>query len=409
VTRVSIREIAAGGDGVGRLDDGRVVFVPRTAPDEVVEIEVTSQKGRFARGRVAQVVTPGPDRVDPRCPHYQRDACGGCQIQHLTQEAQLTAKRNIVRQALTRIGRRSVPEVEITPPEAPWRYRTTLTLAVDDAGRAGLHPWDEPDAVFPLVDCLITAAPLMDLWRELRTRLDLVPGETTRVVLRLDRDGGKHLIVKGGSPPWDWSGLEAALPDVALWWQPKGGAARLVAGEKTGFPATAFAQNQPALADRIRAVAVEELADVAGLPVWDLYGGTGDGARLLAAKGARVTSVDADRSAVEWASGRPRPEGSLAGSPAYVAGLVEEVLHRLPEPAAVLLNPPRTGLHARVASALERLAGAGLRRMAYVSCDPATLARDLSRMPSFRLTGVRAFDLFPQTSHVETVAALEAA
>jgi 23S rRNA (uracil1939-C5)-methyltransferase len=409
VTTVSIREIAAGGDGVGRLEDGRVVFVPRTAPGDVVELEVTSQKGRFARGRVARIVTPGPDRVDPPCPHYRRDACGGCQVQHLSQAAQLDAKRNIVLQALTRIGRRSAPALDISPSETAWRYRTTITVAGDDSGRFGLHPWDRPAAVFPLEDCLIAAQPLMDLWSAVRSRLELIPEGTTRLVLRLDREVGKHVLVKGGRAPWDWSALAAAVPGVAVWWQPEHGATRLVAGRTTGFPATAFAQNQPALADRIRSLAVDALEDVAGLRVWDLYGGTGDGARLLAARGAHVTSVDADRSATEWAAAQPRPEGSPAGSPAYLAGLVEEVLHRLPQPAAVLLNPPRTGLHLRVAAALERLAGTGLRRLAYVSCDPATLARDLSRMTAFRLTRVRAFDLFPQTSHVETVAVLEAA
>jgi 23S rRNA (uracil1939-C5)-methyltransferase len=409
VTTVAIREIAAGGDGVGRLEDGRVIFVPRAAPGDVVDVTVTSSKGRFARGRVARIASPGPDRVDPPCPHYQRDDCGGCQIQHVSQPAQLAAKRNIVHQALRRIGRRSVPEVEITPPAAPWRYRTTLTLAVDPSGHAGLHPWDRPTAVFPLRDCLITATPLMDLWGVLGPRLDLLPEGVGHLVLRLDRTGRRHVIVRGGAAPWDWAPLALLVPDVALWWQPRGGAARLVAGRKGGFPATAFDQNQPSLADRIRTEAVEALSGVAGQQVWDLYGGTGDGARLLAARGARVTSVDADRSAVEWASGQPSPAGSPAGSPTYVSGLVEEVLHRLRDPAAVLLNPPRTGLHARVAAALDQRAGAGLRRMAYVSCDPATLARDLSRLGAFRLTGVRAFDLFPQTSHVETLAVLEAA
>jgi 23S rRNA (uracil1939-C5)-methyltransferase len=149
---------------------------------------------------------------------------------------------------------------------------------------------------------------------------------------------------------------------------------------------------------------------VAGRVVWDLYGGTGDGARLLAGRGAAAWSVEVDRIAVEWAARQPAPPTAPAGSPRYLEGRVEEMLHRLPDPVAVLLNPPRSGAGARVAAALDRLARAGtLRRAAYVSCDPATLARDLGRLGAFRLAAVRAYDLFPQTSHVEALAVLETA
>jgi 23S rRNA (uracil1939-C5)-methyltransferase len=412
VTEVRIREIAAGGDGVGRLDDGIAVFVPRTAPDDLVEIELVARKPRYARARVVRIAAPSPRRVAPTCTHYERDACGGCQLQHLAPEAQLDAKRAIVREALRRIGGIPLEDVEIVPAAQAWRYRTTVALAIDDSGRIGLHPWDRPDAVFPLDDCLITRAPLMRLWQATRSHAGLLPAHATHLVMREDRTGDAHLIVRGGNPPWHAAALARALGDaaIAIWWEPQGGGARVVAGSQTGFPATAFAQVQPDLADRIRRDAVAALGDVAELPLWDLYGGTGDGARLLAARGARVWSVDANRSAVEWAARQPVPPGAPDGSPTYLEGRVEEVLHRLPEPGAVLLNPPRTGVGARVAAALNDLGLAGrTRRVAYVSCDPATLARDLARMPAFRVAAVRAYDLFPQTAHVETLAALEAA
>jgi 23S rRNA (uracil1939-C5)-methyltransferase len=117
--------------------------------------------------------------------------------------------------------------------------------------------------------------------------------------------------------------------------------------------------------------------------------------------------VDADRSAIAWAERQPVPTGV---PPTYLAGRVEEVLHRLPEPDLVMLNPPRGGAARRVTQTLERFGQAGrVRRLAYVSCDPATLARDLTRLPSYRLRRVTAYDLFPQTAHVETLALLEAA
>lgn len=410
MTAVLIREIAAGGDGVGRLDDGMAVFVPRTAPGDVAEIAVTTRKARYARGRVVRIVTPSASRLAPRCPHYERDACGGCQLQHLAPESQGDAKRTIVREALRRIGHVPLTALDIVPAGDPWRYRTTITLAIDAAGRVGLHPWDRPGEVFPLDDCLITSASLMELWQALRPHLGRLPEGTTHLVFREDRTGGRHLIVRGGSPPWNPTRLAEALEGLAIWWEPRGGAARAVAGARTGFPAMAFAQVQPELADRIRREAVAALGEVAGRVVWDLYGGTGDGARLLAAHGALAWSVDADRSAVEWAAGQPPPDGAPQGSPVYLEGRVEEVLHRLPEPDAVLLNPPRAGAAVPVVAALDALGRAGrTRRAAYVSCDPATLARDLGRMAAFRVADVRAYDLFPQTSHVETLAVLEAA
>jgi 23S rRNA (uracil1939-C5)-methyltransferase len=149
-----------------------------------------------------------------------------------------------------------------------------------------------------------------------------------------------------------------------------------------------------------RAWAVERLGDVAGKVVWDLYGGVGDTARLLAARGASVVSVDADERAVAWAR-----RGDAAPAIRFVAGRAEDVIGSLPDPDAVVLNPPRGGLHWDVTL---RLTGVPVGRVAYVSCDAATLARDLSRLgATYQIGALRAFDLFPQTAHVETVAVLE--
>ena len=119
---VRVDSIAAGGDGVGRLD-GLAVFIPRTAPGELVEASVR-QRGRMARGRLLRVVEPSPDRVAPRCRHYDGDHCGGCQLQHLTIEAQLRAKQQIVRDAFARIAKRQVDLPPIVPSPAEWEYRS---------------------------------------------------------------------------------------------------------------------------------------------------------------------------------------------------------------------------------------------------------------------------------------------
>jgi len=410
MTTVRIHGIATGGDGVGRLEDGVTVFVPRTAPGDVVEIDLTERRPRWARGRLRRVVESSPLRTVPVCPHYDADACGGCQIQHLAPDAQRDAKGTIVRDVVERVGRRALDPPDVVPAPEPWHYRSKITLAVvGDGARIGFHRYDEPSMVFDLEDCPLAMEPLMGLLRGLRAARARLPRGTAQVVLRLDREGGRHVVVRGGDAPWDARAFAAALPAPApaVWWQPADGAVRAVAGTDSAFPILAFQQVNPVLADRIRRDAAAWLEGSDGAVAWDLYGGVGDSARLLAAAGATVWSVDADRSAIAWAERQPVPTGV---PPTYLAGRVEEVLHRLPEPDLVMLNPPRGGAARRVTQTLERFGQAGrVRRLAYVSCDPATLARDLTRLPSYRLRRVTAYDLFPQTAHVETLALLEAA
>ena len=404
-SEVDITAIAAGGDGVGRLADGRAVFVPRTAPGDRVALrgDRLQMHRHFARGESESVVTPGPGRAEPVCPHYVTDHCGGCQLQHLSYDAQLAAKRRIVGDALRRIGKIDVPDPEIVEAIEEWRYRAKISLAVNRSQTAGFHRFNRPGAVFPLVDCHIADVRLMALWRELRSRLELLPPRTARITLRLDREGRRHIIVESSGEPWDAAALRAELaePDkVVCWWHPVDGAARVVAGPKTGFPATAFEQVNPEMGALARRWVADQLGPVKDRMVWDLYGGVGDTARLLVERGAQVVSVDADERAVDWA------RASVPGV-RFVAARAEDALTTLPEPFAVVVNPPRGGLHWDVTL---RLTGAPVPRLAYLSCDPATLARDLARMiVNYRLVAIRAFDLFPHTAHVETAVILEGA
>jgi 23S rRNA (uracil1939-C5)-methyltransferase len=416
---VTIAGIAAGGDGVGRLADGRAVFVPRTAPGDRVRLKDGSLKlqRRFGRATVGDVESPGAARVTPPCPHYAQDHCGGCQLQHLAYDAQLAAKRAIVGEALRRIGKLDVPDPEIVEAVEEWRYRAKIALAVKNVGPSdpkgrggrtvGLHPYDRPNFVFPLADCHIVDFRLMALWREVKARLELLPPGLTRLTLRLDHDGRRHLIAEATGEPWlDAARLRAALPggdDIVCWWQPAQGAARVVAGPATGFPATAFEQVNPEMGALARRWAVDQMGEVRGRRIWDLYGGIGDTAVLLAERGAEVVCVDADERAIAWA----RERGAAAAPVRFIAGRAEDVLPSLPPPHAVVVNPPRAGLHWDVTL---RLTAEPVARVVYLSCDPATLARDLHRLSvNYEVAAVRAFDLFPQTAHVETVVVLEAA
>jgi len=411
---VSITGIAVGGDGVGRLSDGRVVFVPRSAPEDRVRLrEGSLQRHRnFARADVGEIVEASRHRVMPPCPHYTQDHCGGCQLQHVAYDAQLSAKRAIVGDTLRRIGKLKLEDPEIVEALEEWRYRSKISMAVkttvgrSDGLTVGLHPYDRSNFVFPLADCHITDFRLMALWRELRPRLELLPQPLTRLTLRLDRDQRRHIIAESAGEPWlDAQDLQRSLQgaidgEVVCWWHPVDGAARVVAGPATGFPATAFEQVNPGMGILARQWAVEQLGDVKGQTVWDLYGGIGDTAALLVDRGASVVSVDADEKAVSW--GRSRLPGAR-----FIAAKAEDVLPSLPPPHAVMVNPPRGGLHWDVSL---RLTSEPVAKLVYISCDPATLARDLGRLNvNYLVKAVRAFDLFPQTAHVETVAVLEAA
>ena len=407
---VTITGIAVGGDGVGKLSDGRVVFVPRTVPGDRIRLRPDSlQRHRnFARAEVGEIVAAGPGRVTPPCPHYVSDHCGGCQLQHVAYDEQLKAKRAIVGETLRRLGKLKIEDPEIVEALDEWRYRSKISMAAkggEGAAKAiGFHPYDRPNFVFPLADCHITDFKLMALWRELRAKPELLPQPLTRLTLRLDRDGRRHIIAESPGEPWlRAEELRRAIQqefELICWWQPVDGAARVVAGPATGFPATAFEQVNPGMGMITRRWAVEQLGDVRSQTVWDLYGGIGEMAALLVERGATVVSVDADEKAVSW--GRSRLPAVR-----FIAARAEDVLPSLPVPHAVVVNPPRGGLHWDVSL---RLQSEPVPKLVYISCDPATLARDLQRLNvNYIVKDVRAFDLFPQTAHVETVAVLEAA
>ena len=399
---VEVESIAAGGDGVARTG-GLVVFLPRTAPGDVGTAEL-ELKGRFARGELRTLARRSPLRVEPPCPHYTRDRCGGCQLQHMEYSAQLAAKQRIVHDSLTRIGRRTVSVPEVRPSPTQWRYRHKLTLAMRRQARgwlAGLHPYDAPERVFALSDCPITDERVVAVWREVLAAGDLLPrAPELRGAVRL-LDDGAAFVLEGGTA---WAAadrfLDAAPSVTALWWAPEGRRARLVRdrrGEQT--PGASFAQVNPAVASALREYVIEQVMRHAPSTVVDAYAGVGDTAAALAARGVRVTAIEVDQAAAAWSVGR-LPAGSRA-----VAGRVEDAIGAALPADVVLLNPPRAGVDSRVTEAL--LAARPLpRAIVYVSCNPATLARDLARLPGIAIASILAFDMFPQTAHVETVCEL---
>ena len=398
---LAVQSIAAGGDGVGR-SEGLVVFVPRTAPGDVAMVNIESAK-RFARGRLVSLITPSSQRVDPPCKHYRVDACGGCQLQHIRYSAQLEAKQGIVRDSITRIAKRSVEIPKTRPSAREWRYRTKLTLAMKRSGEQwtmGLHPYDNPTGVFQLEDCPITDERVVAAWREIMDAVaSLPPSPELRGTVRLAGDEIVVLIRGGTIWATDRAFFDALPSASALWWAPGESAPRLLHERRHAPAGTAFGQINAAVAQELRAHVVDVVKTHTPATVVDAYSGTGETATMLAAFGATVTAIELDREAAALCASR-LPPGSRS-----LVGRVESVLMSALPADVVIVNPPRAGLHERVTATLERQRTRP-RAIIYVSCDPATLARDVSRLPGYRIASIATFDMFPQTAHVETVCEL---
>jgi 23S rRNA (uracil1939-C5)-methyltransferase len=401
VIDLAVESIAAGGDGVGRTS-GLVVFVPRAAPGDVARVRIESVK-RFARGRLESLIQPSPERIEPPCRHYTADSCGGCQLQHIRYAAQLDAKRGIVRDALTRIAKRPVDVPSTHASQREWRYRNKLTLAMRGQGsdwRMGLHPYDDPVGVFQLEDCPITEERVMAAWREIMGAARHLPAAAElRGTVR--RAGDDIVVLLRGATVWSaWEEFFAAVPSAAaLWWAPQQQRARLIAERKHTPTGASFGQVNEEVAEELRRFVIERVGTHTPARVVDAYAGTGDTAAALASLGIHVTAIEVDREAAGFCAAR-LPAGSRS-----LVGRVESLITRALPADVVIVNPPRAGLDARVTSALEQQS-AKPSAIVYISCDPATLARDLTRMPSYRLASVQTFDMFPQTAHVETVCEL---
>ncbi len=396
-----IDSIAAGGDGVGR-HDGMVVFVPRTAPGDVARVRAR-RDGRLMRGSVIELLHHSTDRVEPPCRHYEKDRCGGCQVQHLAYEAQIRAKAGIVRDSLTRIGGVAVEPPVVEPSGAEWRYRTKLTLALrrhGDRWIAGLHRLHAPDEVFELIDCPITDARVMAAWSAVLGQCALLPGAARlRGAVRLLESGFAFTLE--GSDTWpSHPAFFAALPALTeLWWAPEGKRRRLMqtrAGERQA--GASFTQVNPGVAAQLQGWVLRLASELGPASAVDAYAGTGDIAVGLEKQGVRVAAIEFDRDAARVCATRLSPASRAIAAPVEIA---------LPDalPAdLVVLNPPRAGLDERVPEVL--VSQDRKPAVVYVSCNPATLARDVRRLYGYRIKSLRAFDMFPQTAHVETVCEL---
>ncbi len=360
-----------GGDALGRWE-GKAVFVSGGLPGEMVRVRVTDERHHFARAHVIEVIEPSPDRVVPRCPHFGQ--CGGCHWQHMTYEAQLNCKAAIVCEQLQRLGGMSQPPVrKIIPSPAEWAYRNHAQFHIAPDGRPGFQA-ARSNQVVALDECHILAPPLQ-AW--LHTQQLLEPADR-RVSVRCANQPDRV-------EPLDGSSAAATF---------------LIKGVLLRVSAGSFFQVNTSLIETLIDQVLEYLQLRGAETVLDAYCGVGLFSRFIAPRARRVVGIESSRSAMADFQYNLAGFDHIEGQ----AGLVEKILPTLTEfaPDAAVLDPPRAGCMPAVLTALS---AQHIDRVVYVSCDPATLARDAKILMAhgYHLIELQPIDLFPQTYHVETI------
>jgi len=401
---VTVEKLVAGGDGLARFE-GIPLFVPRSAPGDRLRVRITERRPDYGRAEIVELVEPGPGRREPPCPFFVD--CGGCDLQHLEDDLQPRLKAEAVLETLTRLGRLEIPEDLTVITGDSWGYRLRAQLQVGrtalggpDADRAaeegpkyglavGYHRRGSRELV--AVDRCPILVPELE---ELLPRLPRVLGEAGgRTPARLDLAAGEA-----------GSGRITAAPVVEG--LPHGEVVLQAGGLTYAYDARAFFQAHRGLVGRLVEAVVGGAEDEhAGkdATALDLYAGVGLFALPLARRYGRVVAVEGDAVAARFCRNNARR--NRLGNVEVVTRALETWIRELPEGAARgVVDPPRAGLHRKVRQALFRH---GPRWLTYVSCHPATLARDLRQLANrYRLEGLTLIDLFPQTGHMEAVAQL---
>jgi len=400
---LELTAMAHGGSALGR-HEGRVIFVPYTIPGETVRVELVEARARWGRGRLLEIVDPSPHRVEPPCPYFGPDRCGGCHFQHIAYEAQAEYKREVVIDQLARLGGLHDAKVqEIIGAEEPWAYRNHAQFNTTPEGQLGFLTADTHHVV-PVEECLI----LDPLLNELRAALDMEWPELHRLSLRCGSATGDRMAVFELNHYEDFDiEVDFAVSCVILLADGEtvvlmgnGYLEEQVAGRDFRISANSFFQVNTAGAEALVAMVRDSLAPAKDKRLLDLYCGVGLFGLSLADQVGSVLGVESDPSAVADFHYNARGLDQIE----LIEGKVQSVLARINEPVdLVLLDPPRSGAGQAVTGQIARLQP---RRIAYVSCDPATLGRDARHLVEngYLLQEVHPVDLFPQTYHVESVA-----
>jgi 23S rRNA (uracil1939-C5)-methyltransferase len=401
---VSMQAMVYGGNAMGKLEDGRAVFVPFALPGELVRIRLTEEKPRYCRGELIEILKPSLDRIQPRCRHF--GACGGCHYQHLSYEKQLEVKTAVVVEQLERLAGLENPPVKpiVASPNA-WNYRNAVQFHLSPTGKMAFQRVSSHELV-EVDECFLPEIGLDEVWRKVeidpQSRLERVEfrqGSDGEILLNLEGDDEVppemetdlpiSMVYLGSEKPYVMSGEESVVMEV------KNRLFRCSAG-------SFFQVNLPQAENLVHHVF--QKFDLKGdETLLDIYCGVGLFSAFAAPKVSRCIGIELS----PWAVNDFVANLDEFDNVEIYQAAVEDVLPQLPvEPEAVIIDPPRSGLHPRVVDAL---LDKKPEKIVYVSCDPATLARDVRRLleGGYRLEEIQPFDMFPQTYHVETVCFLK--
>lgn len=422
----TVESLAFGGQGIIR-QEGLVIFVPFTAPGDTVKYSIKSRKKSFAQGELISVLSPSSQRVNPSCRHYSR--CGGCQLQHLNYSAQLEIKRQWVIDALTRIG--GFLEVNVSPviletAEEQWTYRRRITLTLRPKGSSyqiGFHEVDFTKLI-PIQECLIFSPKEHPIFNEVSNLVEkLVPQDQSEAKVSFIKEADaqyslhfhfkvlplnaeiscKNLLEQCGH----FSNISVQSPQKSLHL----GKSELTKFSCEGldfcFAPTAFVQNHPEQSRKIYQEICRIATEKKRKYVVDLYCGIGI-STLLIGQFTPITGVELNKEAVKMAKYNQK-QNQLDNNVSFIHGNVDVVTDKIMQqlqPDLVIVNPPRNGLSQEVISSMTKHKP---NEIVYVSCMPSTLARDLKALSfcGYKITSCQPYDMFPQTSHIETLVTLK--
>lgn len=378
---VEIERIVPGGAGLAHAS-GHTLFVTLAAPGDRVRVQIERVRGKVAFASVAEIITPAPVRIEPPCPYFGR--CGGCDFQQLTYEAQLAAKSEIIRDCLRRIARLEPPaEIQVMPSPAVWRYRSRARWQHDPVRQFLGYYELASHRVCDVAECPVVLPEVQDKLSHLRATLAGGASTETEEFQAVAGDEGVSLL-----PP-----LEAGDTQERF---------RVLAGERYRFDASCFFQINHVLLEPLLDAALKNVAG--GDTAVDLYCGVGLFTLPLARRYTRVVGIEGNAAATAFArlnlDDAKLPNARI--ETARVGDWLTQHAATLTPVDFLLLDPPRAGADAET---LDGILALRPQHIAYVSCDPATLARDLRTLiaAGYTLDTLTAFDMFPQTHHVETV------
>jgi 23S rRNA (uracil1939-C5)-methyltransferase len=398
---VILEKLVYGGEALGRLPDGRALFVPYGLPGEHVRVRLVEEKRGFARAQLVDVLVPSQERITPICQHFT--ICGGCHYQHMPYEMQLRAKADILRDQLVRIGGLENPRINDTIPSSKQlNYRNHVQFHLDSDGKLGYQKWRSREVV-PITECHLPEETLNDLWPQLE--IEPQP-ELERVSLRLGAQDAALLILESNSD--EVTEIKMDIPVAAVHMGPQ--TVQVLAdtnmmmmdilGRSFQVSAGSFFQVNSGMAERLVTHLQENLSLSADTTLMDVYCGVGLFSAFLAPKVGNLIGVEDSPSACDDFIVNLDEFNNVS----LYQDNAERVLPAVDERVDIIVvDPPRNGLTRPVMDAiLEKHKPVVL---AYVSCDAATLGRDAKRLAAggYRLAQATPFDLFPQTFHIESI------